>query len=464
MSSQKPIILFVASTAVFFEALDIAVLNMVMPVLENWFRMNTERVQWVQTIYILFYGGFLLLGGRLADVYGRKKMFLIGSALFLASSLGAGLSHTFYSLFTWRALQGLAAAFAIPSALSIVTNTFPLTHERNKALGVFSSFAAVGSGLGLALGGLIATRFGWQWTFLLNVPVIALVMILAAIHIPSDPEKHKAIDPNILSGLMLTGVLIILSLILHDLSTLIHKPLHLAWALFCTILLLTALVRREKHHAFPLFNPQLFHRTSTIMGNLCTLFLGILFLGYLFILSLYLQQQLHFTTAQAGLLLCPFSAVCFLIARYLAPAILNKLGMVNTGIAGMTLLMAGPILLILSIELHSTTLWPILLSISCVTGTGIAVCFVSLTGMALQGIPAAQQGVAAALNTTSYFLGAGLGLSMIGMLMSSTRNTLHAAEQYYVYPLAFLAIIALLTIGLLARSSRKMYRAPLTIV
>jgi MFS family permease len=167
MITRKNLILITASTGIFFEALDIAIINLAMPLIQTEFVLTTDTVQWLQTLYVLIYGGFLILGGKASDIIGRKFIFISGCTLFLLTSLGAGLSTSFELLAIFRAIQGLAAALMMPSALSIITNTFTQKQERSKAVGIFSSFAAIGSGSGLSLGGLIATYWGWKWVFLL---------------------------------------------------------------------------------------------------------------------------------------------------------------------------------------------------------------------------------------------------------------------------------------------------------
>ena len=142
---RKKLILMVASAGTFVEALDIAIVNLSIPSIQEQFGIGTETVQWLQTLYVLFFGGFLIIGGKLSDQIGRRKVFLLGSLIFLLASLGAGLSSGFEMLAVFRALQGLGAAFIMPSAMSIVTNTFKEDQERNRAVGIFSSFAAIGS-------------------------------------------------------------------------------------------------------------------------------------------------------------------------------------------------------------------------------------------------------------------------------------------------------------------------------
>src|SRR5688572_9450034 len=180
------------------------------------FALPGDTVLWMQTVYVLFYGGFLILGGKLADTVGRKNIFLIGSVIFLITSLGAALSSSFLMLCGFRALQGLGAAFVLPSAFAIVTTTFHEPTERNKALGIFGSFAAIGSGSGLSIGGLIATYFGWQWIFFINVPVITISSIVAYFVIQSDEKHAEKKQLDILSGVALTIGILALTYVIHD--------------------------------------------------------------------------------------------------------------------------------------------------------------------------------------------------------------------------------------------------------
>jgi MFS family permease len=436
---QKQIILIVASTAIFFEALDIAILNLAIPLMQQQFGLAANSIQWVQTVYVLFYGGFLVIGGKLCDTLGRKNIFLAGASLFLFTSLGAGLSGNFVLLTTFRALQGLAAAMVMPAALSIITNTFIETKERNRALSIFSSFAAIGSGCGLALGGVVATYLGWRWIFFINVPVIAVALVLATKYIDKDVLHTGRRFPNVVSGLLLTLIIVAVSYVVHNLPGIRQHY----WLLLSLMAVIGTgafvLRRRERQQTERLIDLSLFRSTGTVTGNGLTVLLGAFFLSYLFLLSLVLQQNMHFSAAQAGLLLFPFSMLSFLVSRYVVPALFKKLTVLQTGILGMTLMCCGALLLMCALVFdHSLVL--VLLSIACVTGSGMSVCYPSLTALAIRDIPDAQQGVAAGICTTSYFLGAGLGLSLLALGMQILQP---AGESINAYTILLIGCFAL---------------------
>ncbi|RFM26247.1 MFS transporter [Deminuibacter soli] len=453
---NKQLILWVACTAIFFEALDIAVLNMVLPVLQNQFHQDSATVQWLQTVYVLFYGGFLITGGRLADTRGRKNIFLLGSFLFLAASAAAGFANGFEWLMACRALQGQAAALAVPAALSIVTNTFPDPEERSRALSTFSAFAAVGSGSGLALGGIIATYWGWQWTFFINVPVILAVLVLAWRCIGKDaPAAARSASGSGFRGILLTVVILLLSYCIHTLAQL---PEHYLLTIGSVVIMLACLYlfsKRERRSTNPLIDVQLFSDRSTIAGNSCTLLLGGIFIGYLFLLSVFLQQNLHLSAAKAGMLLFPFSFFSTLVTRFIVPVLFARLKPVKTAITGMCLMLTGCLLLGVAMFIPYP-LAAVLLSLLCVTGSGMSIVYPGVTVLSLQHIPAHKQGIAAGVSTTAYFMGAGLGLSFISLLLQLFST---GEQQSNLLPALVLPVVcAVVSVGLLRREAAVVNR------
>ncbi|HWV70824.1 MAG TPA: MFS transporter [Pseudosphingobacterium sp.] len=447
MNRYKNIILCIACSAVFLEALDIAIMNLALPLIQQYFRLPTESIQWLQTIYVLLYGGFLIIGGKLTDTWGKKTVFLTGATLFLITSIGAGFSTSFNSLLAFRAIQGLGAALLMPSAMAIITNTFPKPTERGKALGIFSSFAAIGSGCGLSLGGIIASYLGWQWIFFINVPIIASCLVFAFIFIPADAKDKKVQKPDIISGFILSACIIAISYFIHALPHLVNRPLQVLALLTSCSVGIICFIKRAYKHPTPLINFQLLKGSYTKMGNQMIFIIGLFFLTYLLILSFYLQDILHFSAAKAGLLLFPFSVGSAMVSKFLLPSLLKKLAVVKTAIIGMLLMFFGALFLVIGIGYGLFTF--VIFSVACVMGAGMAVSIPSLTVMALQQIPVNYHGTASGVNTTAYFFGSGMGLSILSLLMQlpSVLPTLTyqlLAALFILLSFTILAIVYLL--------------------
>jgi len=405
MKARKNLILIIASTGVFFEALDIAIVNLAMPLIQQDFQLANNEIQWMQTLYILLYGGFLIIGGRLADTIGRRKTFVIGNVIFLATSFGAAISFRYDMLVFFRAVQGIGAAFMMPSALSIITNTFDNGPERAKAVGVFSAFAAVGSGSGMSIGGMIATWFGWQSVFLINIPVIATTLLLTFIYI--DEEKMSSIAlPNIFKSLVPSSLFLIPDLLL---------------------------------------------------GAGVMMLLGAFFTGFLFLISMLLQNNMHFSAAHAGLLLFPFSLLSAVTSKTALPYLMRKMFVHQAAIIGMMLMVIGSLLIVVSMS-WEYNLVLLLISFACISGVGMAVCFTTLTVLSVQKVPASQHGVASGVVITVYFLGGGLGLTALSTVMDATKG-----NEITALPVAVLMMFAVAAVaGLLYFGGRNLSDANIT--
>lgn len=411
---RKNLILILASVGTFVEALDIAIINLTIPSIQQQFRIGAETVQWLQTLYVLFFGGFLIIGGKLSDQLGRKKIFLLGLFLFMLTSLGAGLSESFGTLAIFRALQGLGAAFIMPSAMSIVTNTFKEDQERNRAIGIFSSFAAIGSGSGLSLGGIISTYLSWHWVFLINVPILFITLIFAYQYLPKD-EKGLSQKTDLLSGILLVLGLLSLTYGTHELVHIKEQTLLVAASLILAVILLTSVVFRLKSVAQPLIDLKLLKHSSLVVSNLAFVALGAFFIGFLFLISLMLQKDMNHSAASAGLMLVPFSIMSALVAKFILPHVAKRLNSSQMGILGWIFMLSGALALLVSIYFgHPLSM--VLLSAACISGIGMTFCFTALSVLGIQDVNPSSYGVASSLSSTSYFLGAGIGLSFMTLM------------------------------------------------
>lgn len=430
---NKKIILAIASMGIFVEALDIAIVNLALPVIEKDLGLTNESGYKLQSGYVLIYGCFLILGGKLSDYLGRKTIFLAGSTIFLLTSLGAGLASTFEALLAFRLLQGLGAALLMPSAFSIVNYYFTDSYERSKAIAVFGSFAATGSAAGLSAGGIIASYWGWSWIFLINVPILLVIIGIAYIHLEKD-KKADAGKPDIPSAIALVVSMLLLTWITELLAKTPDKWLDISLALTACALSGYYLYIRLRKQPVPLINLQLFSLSSLRKGNLLFLLLGALFSGYLFLMSFLVQQNFNFSAAKAGFLMMPFNVLSILIGRFGIPVLSLKFSPKKIALAGAFAMLAGAFSLVLAVQYGN--LFFLLSGGALIAGVGMTLCFTAYSVIAMEKVPVEHLGVGGSLTNTAYFLGGGIGLPLLSAFMSHDTGKLNS------HPLIVLMLIA----------------------
>jgi EmrB/QacA subfamily drug resistance transporter len=360
--------------------------------------------------YLLCFGGLLLLGGRTADLLGRRRVFMVGVALFGASSLMCGLAWSGGVLIAARVVQGASAAIMAPTALSLLLTVFPEGADRNKALGIWGGLGGIGATAGLLIGGPVAEGLGWEWVFFINVPVALAVLLLTPRLLPEsiDEECVRCFD---LSGALTvtTGLVLLVAGITEapdagwtDPSTLVFLGASLA---------LFALFRRiEQQSAGPLVPLRIFRSRSLVGGNVVLLTAGMCIEGMLLIVTLYAQEVLGYSTIQFGLMTAVMT-VMSVVGAYSAQATVAKIGARSVGAAGMLLIGVACVVLT-QVSAGGSYLEDIFLGLL-VFGAGLGAAFVASQIAALSDVAERESGLAAGLVDSSFNIGGALGLAIL---------------------------------------------------
>ncbi|HSE29326.1 MAG TPA: MFS transporter [Candidatus Saccharimonadales bacterium] len=321
---NKKVILFLACLAQFIVIVDLAIVNVALPTIGQQMSLTSSALQWIVVAYGLFFGGFLLMGGRLGDVLGRRKVLLSGLTLFTAASLVAGFADSALVLIAARAVQGLGAALIAPSALGILASTFAEGKERAKALGVFGAVGGAAGSVGVVASGLLTDGPGWQWIFFINIPLGALLIALALKNLPKETRtKNERID--VLGAASVTGGLLAFIYGLnHAVEAGWTSPLTLG-AFAVAILLFVVFWRSESRSSDPLVPfAALKNRTSSASLLIGLFTFGALF-AFIYMTSLYMQQQLHFSPTQTGVAWLVMSVSSFAASIFTGAKLLGRL-------------------------------------------------------------------------------------------------------------------------------------------
>jgi EmrB/QacA subfamily drug resistance transporter len=396
-------------TAFFMVILDSTIVLTAIPSMQAELALPVEVVQWVLTGYALAFGGLMLLGGRVADLWGRRRMFVVGLALFGLSSLACGLAWTAGVLLAARAAQGVSAAIMAPTALSLVMTTFPEGAERNKALAVWGGLGGVGATAGLLAGGLITAALGWEWVFFVNVPIAAVLIALCPVLLREsrDPSAPRSVD--VAGAVTVTGALVLL------VYAVVTAP-ETGWVSLRTIGLLVAsavlfglFVLAEARAKAPLVPLRVFRLRTLVAGNVVLFVVGLALDGMLFPLTLYAQQVLGYSPLQAGLLSAAMT-VTSIGGAFAGQAVVARIGLRRLAVAGIVPIVAGCVLL-LGVTADGNPLVQVVPAML-VFGAGLGAAFVACQIAALAGVPEEESGLAAGLIDTSFNLGNAIGIAI----------------------------------------------------
>ena len=407
--SRRWIALAVLVVAQFMVVLDVAIVNVALPTIKTDLHFSQESLQWVITAYSILFGGVLLLGGRIADLLGRRRLFMLGLGLFTVSSLLDGLAWSAGSLIAFRSLQGLGAALLAPAALSILTTTFREGRERNLALGIWGAASGSGGAAGVLLGGALTGALSWSWIFFINVPVGALVLAVSPWLLRESRAQlgHRHFDAA--GAVSITGGLMLL------VYALTHAAQH-GWATTETVGLLAASVALvlaflvvELRSPAPLLPLRIFRLRTLSASNLTALLLGAAVFSQFFVLTLYMQQVLHYSPLRTGAAYLAFTLTIIGFSG-LSQAVVTRIGIRNVLPVGMALAATG-LLLDTRLPAHGHYFWDLFPSFL-LGGIGLAFAFIPMSIGALSGVGQRDAGVASGLLNTSQQIGGAIGVAV----------------------------------------------------
>ena len=412
-SRATSIALAVIVTCQLMVVLDATVVNIALVPIQHSLHFSPSGLSWVIDAYSLCFGGLLLLGGRAGDVFGRRRMLMIGLAIFTLASLLGGLATTATMLLVTRAIQGVGAAMAAPSTLSLISATFEEGHERNRALGIFTAVSAGGGSLGLILGGALTSWVSWRWVLFINVPIGLAIIALAPRFVPEPARTGGRLD--------LAGA----ALVTGGLGTLIYGFIRLAEhgsksitvsSFISSAVLLTSFVQVERRQSQPLLPMRLLTDRLRGPAYVTMMMVPAVMYGVFFFISQYLESGLHFSAIQTGFAFLPLSGIIFASSR-ITPRLVGRIG-------------ARPILLFGLVDLSAASIWiahatpsqgyfvgifgPLIMF-----GIGAGSCFLPLSVMILAGVPRGDAGAASGMLQTMQQTGAALGVAVLSSIAAS---------------------------------------------
>ncbi|HEX3277741.1 MAG TPA: MFS transporter [Thermoleophilaceae bacterium] len=436
--------------AQFVVVLDASIVNVALPSIGKALDFSQENLSWVVNAYVLTFGGFLLLGGRLADLLGRRRVFIFGLVLFALASLAGGFSNSDSMLIAARAVQGLGAAILSPSALSIVTTTFRDGAERNKALGVWGAVAGSGGAAGVLLGGVLTDGLGWEWVLWVNVPIgIGAALLAPSLVAESRAEgDRRAFD--VAGALSVTAGLSVLVYALVDATDAGWGSTQTIGLLALAAALLIAFVVIELRSPQPLVPFRIFRLRTLTGANVVGILIGASLFSMFFFISLYMQQVLGYSAIHAGLSYLPL-ALTIIVTAGVASQLVTRVGFKPVLAAGMVFIAAG-LIWFGQVSVGGSFLTDIL-GPSLLAAIGLGLAFVTSTIAAVSGVDEHEAGLASGLINTSQQVGGALGLAILATVANSTTNNAsgsHVQALTEGFQTAFLTGAGFAILGLIA--------------
>jgi EmrB/QacA subfamily drug resistance transporter len=423
---RRWVALAVIVAAQFMVVLDVAIVNVALPSIKTDLHFSETNLQWVITAYSIVFGGVLLLGGRLADILGRRRLFIAGVALFTISSLLDGLAWSEGSLIAFRALQGLGAALISPAALSILTTMFAEGRERNLALGIWGAAAGSGAAAGVLLGGLLTSAFSWSWIFFVNVPVGVVVLAVTPWLLRESKAELDHHTFDVAGAVSITGGLMLLVYATTRATQIGWGTAETIRLLVASAALVAAFVVIELRSKAPLLPLGIFRLRTLAGANVAGLLLAATLFSQFFLLTLYMQQVLHYSALKTGVAYVALTLTTIAFAG-VAQALTTRVGVRPLLPLGMVMA-AGALVLYARLPVDGHYFWD-LFPAFLLTGVALSLAFVPMTIGALAGVPQTEAGVASGLINTSQQVG-----GAIGVAAAATIATTFSAHYVNAHP------------------------------
>jgi len=427
-SKNRWLDLALLAVAQFMIVLDVSIVNVALPSMQKSFNLTIADLQGIVTAYTLAFGGFLLLGGRAADLYGRKRVFLAGVACFSLVSLTIGITDMASLMVPLRALQGLAAAFMSPAALSLILSLFHESKERARALSVWGAVSAGGATAGLLIGGVLTQYLNWRWNFFVNVPVGLTVLIAGWQLLPAHSEEEQKKNLDLPGAVLVTGGLMLLVYTLSHANAWGWTTWHTWGLLSLAVFILLAFISNEAVAKHPLMPLSFFKIGNVAAANSMQLPVVASMFSMFFFLSIYVQSILGYSPLTTGLAFLPVSLLIGIVAT-LAPTVIRRLGYKPVLVAAPLFLAAG--LYVFTFTTVNSSYWHILPGLL-IMPLGLGLSFVAVTMAATAGVPGRESGLASGLINTAQQIGGSLGLAILSGIASSVSAS--ALMQYNTQP------------------------------
>ncbi len=414
--------LAVVCAAFFMTVLDVSIVNVALPSIGRSLHFSADNLQWVITAYAITFGGFLLLGGRTADLLGRRRIFLVGVVVFTAASFACGLASSEAVLIASRAVQGLGAAIISPAALSIITTTFEEGAERNKALGIWGAMGGSGAAVGVLAGGVLTKYLGWEWIFFVNVPVGVIAFLLTP-RLVRESRAERTSSPDIAGAVTVTAGI---ALLVYAVS---NAPTHgweSGWTisrLIVTVVLLAAFLVIETRVRDPLMPFSIFRIRTVTGANVSAVLLGAVTFSNFYVLTLYVQNVLGYSALRTGLTFAATAGSAVAWAG-LAQALVTRIGVKPVMTAGFVAMTIGMVLYT-QIPVHgsfASDLLPAYLFV----GFALPFTFIPVSIAALAGVHSDEAGLASGLLNTTQQVGGAVGVAVASSVSLSHFNHLTA--------------------------------------